>query len=254
MKHLLKAGLGLVLGVMLAGGAAASPWFLAPCAQYYEWTEDAFGLKESGPLLGVSLENDFPGGPRWGGRGSLLLFFGEAGYDGFKQDSTPYRTKTLYVGGDLRGSAHMRCTISRTVELQPFAGAGSRLWKRRLDNTDEMNSGYDEDWINLYVLAGARAVWQAAPGPEVTLEAGLRQSLYTYERVYFEVAGSSSVPSLAPANRASGFAALSIARNGYRLKLFYEGLRFGASELDRSGFYQPASEATLLGCSFGIQW
>jgi len=38
------------------------------------------------------------------------------------------------------------------------------------------------------------------------------------------------------------------------LKAFYEGLRFGASELDRSGFYQPASDAIILGCSFGIQW
>jgi len=237
----------------LAGGAGPS-YTAAPALQYFEWKEDAFRLEEKGLLPSLLLEREAAGGEHWGGRWSLLAFLGEVEYDGLKQDFTPYRSKTLYVGGDLRGTVHGRWKAAESIEIQPLAGLGSRLWKRRLDNTDEMTSGYDEDWWNVYLLAGARAVWKTRSGATTTLEGGLRQSLYTYEKVNFEVIGRSSVPTLTPSNRASGYAALAWARGDYVLKLFYEGMRFGHSETDRSGFYQPESEALVLGGSIGVQW
>lgn len=235
--------------------AGHEPLYTAsPAIQYFEWKEKAFRLEEKGLVPCFILEREAAGGERWGGRWSLLAFLGEVEYDGLKQDFTPYRSKTLYVGGDLRGTLHARWPIADAFELQPLAGFGARPWKRRLDNTDEMTSGYDEDWINLYLLAGARVLWPVGPDGILTMEAGLRQSVYTYERVNFEVIGRSSVPSLEPADRASGYAAITWTRKDYLLKAFYEGLRFGASGVDRSGFYQPESEATSLGLGFGIGW
>ncbi|MBP7830933.1 MAG: hypothetical protein KA248_13560 [Kiritimatiellae bacterium] len=247
-----------IMGVLLCGaglaGGAEPIYTAAPAIQYFEWKEDAFRLEEKGLMPCFILEREAAGGERWGGCGSLLAFLGEVEYDGLKQDFTPYRSKTLYVGGDLRGTLHARWNLAGAVELQPLAGFGTRIWKRRLDNTDEMTSGYDEDWINLYLVAGARALWPVGPDGTLALEAGLRHSVYTYERVHFEIIGRSSVPSLEPADQASAYAALTWTRKDYLLKAFYEGLRFGESDVDRSGFYQPESEATSLGVGFGIRW
>lgn len=252
--------IGLLAGCLGPARAGEIParWrgHLAPGVQHYEWRElddnGARMLKESGwiYLVDGGLERSVLAHGLTRMRGEL--FGGQVSYDGRRMDFTDYQSQTLYMGAKLEADGAWSWNPWENASLLPMAGMGGRVWKRRLDASRTDDQGYDENWVSLYAILGLRGELRVKPGWTAFAECAVRRPFYNHETVYLSVAEGRSNLEFEPGCEPSWFVEGGLRAGAYRWSVFYEQLRYAKSDYELKAFYQPKSEADMIGLACGM--
>ncbi len=264
---MLAAGWMGTMGMASAGTAATNQWQanIYGLAERFEWQETMGGrefVKETGPRYGGGLRLAVPFNARVGVEALGEMSYGQIDYSGYLQLDNPngpllvpYTSKTTYTGGKGEANFVVYLPASAALQVQPFAGAGARLWKRELGTgTDEDRQyGYTEYWTTAYANLGVGLVGRVTSRVNLFGRITLRFPFYNNEKVDMPVAGGTQEVTLKPGKKSSLYAeAGADIYHGY-VALFYEELKFAASEADpQTEIMQPQSEAQIFGLKAGL--
>ena len=258
MKKFLATG-GLVL-CCVAPAAAAGLEELTPylTTQYFTWKERSGGktlLKEQGPLFAAGVRVAGATASSFTIRGKGELFGGAVDYHGQTQAPQPVPVDTLvgYYGLNTEVDFGRRFQPAH-VHLEPFAGIGYRGWFRDLHDSSASDgsrvSGYTEGWQVGYGRLGARAEC-LMDGVALSAQGGAKYPFYVGNTVDFAGSGTTTFH---PQGRVSGFAEAAVGYGRFSAALFYDGLRFGRSDLQSvrgAGYFQPDSSSDIFGLRLG---
>ncbi|MBI5451764.1 MAG: hypothetical protein HY940_10455 [Gammaproteobacteria bacterium] len=255
-RHVIRRLL-VLLTLTVAGthAAAAEPGrFFGLGAETFLWQEFSSSggryLQEQGArlVLDAGVERVLNSGDRLqlGGH----AYFGNINYDGQTQAGVPALSTTNYLGGQLYLSDHRPLPLSwHTWQPGLLAVLGLDQWSRIIADTVDQNGqpvgGAEEVYRILYSDLGLTLQQTGASSHHLTISAGLRLPLWTWE----EYRALRLI--LAPTPDVSLFATadMSLPWPGQQLRLYYQGWRFGASDVVQ-GYLQPESHADAFGISF----
>ncbi len=246
-----------------ASFAAAEGFYLYGAVESFAWKEFADSgervVKESGPLFGIGLaySHEFEDRITVSPKGEF--FFGSVDYDGQTQTGVPVTSSVGYFGFTFDGDISMKFKVTQRFFLEPFGGAGLRLWIRDIKNgttsTGAVASGYTERWITLYGRLGARGGIDVSKQTTMFFEAGVKLPFFNENTAYLSDAGLGSDVTLHPGRQASFFAEAGTKVSRVRASLFYDSLRFSKSAGVVSGafvFWQPQSTMDVYGVKVGV--
>jgi len=227
--------------------------------EQFKWEESipAGDVEESGPLfgLGAELQMDLPAEDLLlNGKGEF--FFGETGYDGVVLDIEGNYLRSLdtdveYKGITLEADVAYRLDLENELSINPFGGLGIKRWDRDIGS----EYGYDESWLSLYLILGVAASRPLNSSTECFGSFALRYPLHNkvdYDGIPVpaDSVDASVNPGEALSFRIDAGANMNRFRVPLRITVFYETLDFSKSSTD-AGYYQPASEAAIMGLTAG---
>ena len=269
--------LGTLLAALPAGAAeygGVREFFVYPAIQYFSWQEYDQGtrlLQEEGPLFSVGIVGalDLVKTERSGSltfRGKGELFGGVVNYRGQTMSNPsnpqlsglPVKTDVNYVGLATQVDFGWRFPLGK-LSLEPFAGLGLSWWLRDLQDstaTYTVNGspvtvpvyGYSEFWASYTGRFGGRLQVDLNDDWQIFCVGGAKFPFAVENTI--DVASIGDV-TLEPKGEWSAFGEVGFRYRRIRPSVYYEGLRVGASPV-ASGFYQPRSEADIVGLSVGI--
>ena len=262
-KCLVLTGLLILCGLTSIPAAAESiskpalyqsDWGVA--FQHFRWAEygedDIRLLEETGFLYGLTQELAYRKGV-FGWRQGAGLFLGEVDYDGYTWDFDPIQTDVAYIMGNIYLDFEPACQWPSGFLVKGILGLAGRLWLRDLDDTKtELGTrvgGVEEWWWSLYARAGAGLEYPLGQMGRIFGDAGIKLPIYARNDATFFVQGSPGVD-LAPEPAIAPFAKIGWRWKKIKVCLFYDTLRFDASDRVKSGtyeLYQPESEADMIG-------
>jgi hypothetical protein len=239
-------------------------------AEFFEWKE--FGnnnsrlVRESGPRFGIGgsynfefLDHHLILKPR------LEIIGGEVDYDGHACNNMnvcqPLKTDTDYFGGKIELDLGGRIGSLERASIEPFIGLGFRGWGRDIRNGTTANGthaqGYTEDWYSAYGRVGLRG--NVALGEKVYLfaEAGGKFPFYNENTAHLDEANLGPDVTLRPGNSPSWFAEAGIRYKYVKASIYYDSMRFSKSGIEYSGntgYYQPKSQADMIGAHIGVSF
>jgi len=224
--------------------------------QHFKWAEYGAGgiqlVEETGLLYGIKQELAYRNGI-FGWRQGAAFFYGEVDYEGYTWTLLPIQTDVTYIGGTGFFDLEPGYEWPSGLLIKGILGLGGRLWLRDLDDTrTELGTrvgGVEEWWWTLCGRAGAGAVYPIKEFGRFFLTAGIKWPIYTRNEAIFFVQGSPDID-LEPEPDISPFAHIGWRWRQITCRIFYESLRFKASDRVGSGgdeFYQPESEADMIG-------
>ncbi len=238
----------------------------------FTWREfdDAGGqlLKESGPRFGVggAYAHEFPNHMTLKPR--VELNGGSVDYDGQTNAIPPeaVSTTTNYFGFKFELDLGGKIRPSQDFVLEPFGGIGIRSWARDIEDGNTADgspvSGYTENWTTFYGRLGVRGEQSLGENNKIFLEAGVKLPIYTENYIDDDNVSYESI-TLEPGNKPSLFAEAGVKLQRFRISAFYDSMRFKKSSTvvvydPYSGFYvgyyQPESEADMLGVRIGASF
>jgi hypothetical protein len=229
--------------------------------QHFKWAEYGAGgiqlVEETGLLYGLKQELAFRKGT-FGWRQGASVFYGKVDYEGYTWTLLPIQTDVTYIGGTAFFDLEPGYQWPSGLLVKGIAGLGGRLWLRDLDDTrTELGTrvgGAEEWWWTICGRAGAGAVYPVDRFGRFFLTAGIKWPIYTRNEATFFVQGSPDID-LEPEPDISPFARIGWRWRQMKCCLFYESLRFKASDRVESGgydLYQPESEADMIGAD--LSW
>jgi len=255
----LAIGVGLCyLGTLLPATPAAAESGVSLSAESFTWKEfinDRQEVKESGILYGVgyAYEREFDSHVTL--RPAAEVFFGRVDYDGHTMAGEPATTSVDYWGVKLQGEVGRRYRPGEGFYTEPFAGLGFRAWLRDIKNGSTASgtgtTGYTEEWITLHARLGLRTGVDFSGTSAWFAEAGVKLPLYNQNTAYLSSAGVGPDVTMHPGRRSSLFAETGVKIARFKASLFYDGLRFSASDVS-SGYYQPKSTEDVYGIKAGL--
>jgi len=255
----LALGLGLSCsGTVLPSAAAAAESDLSLSVQSFTWKEfvgDKQEVKESGTLYGIgyAYEREFDSHVTF--KPAAEFFFGPVDYNGHTMSGESATTTVDYWGARLEGDLGRRYRPAEAFSLEPFAGLGLRAWLRDIKNGTTASgsgvSGYTEQWITLQARLGIRTGVDFSSASAWFAEAGVKLPLYNQNTAYLSNAGLGPDVTLYPGKQSSLFAETGLKIDRFRASLFYDGLRFSASD-PSAGYYQPKSTEDIYGIRAGF--
>jgi hypothetical protein len=224
-------------------------------AGHFTWEEFVAvrEVRESGLLLSLGYGGARQWGERYQFRPVVELFGGSMDYDGRTLTGVPADTTVNYYGLNLHGDAGPGFLPRPNLLLRPFAGLGLRAWLRDLQDgtsaTGAPVSGYTEGWLSLDARLGLRTAVRLSSLSEGHVEAGVKLPWFTRTIVNLSEAEGGTVR-MEPGMRASLFAEIGLHRGRLKASLFYDSLRFPASDVV-SGIFQPRSTMDVYGLKLG---
>jgi len=245
----MRSALGAVLLLLLAM-AALPERVLAEMDVYgfvagYNWREyggNSLTAKEQGPVYGVGIAGSYRApAPTLLSLGWKAEGFGAGHTFHTDEPGGTYSGDGDFDGFTLEGNAGVPLQLQRGPLIEPFAGLGGRYWGRSFPVSHDINQ--HEGWWNFYGKTGLRVTQRPSGSPMVLFaEGGARISFIVRNNVDLGDLGYGTV-SLSPGNRVSGFAEAGIKYNIFKLSLFYEGLRFAASQVGYAPLTSTSSSA-----------
>ena len=272
-KRVLLGCLAALLAALPAGAAefgGVRELYIYPAVQFFSWQEYGSGprlLREQGPQFGVGaavaldlLKTEQSGSFTFRGKGDF--FGGVVEYNGQTfsndpaMDGRPVKTDVTYLGMNTQVDIGWRFPVGK-LSLEPFAGLGFSWWLRDLHDSTSTRS----DNGNLFSVSAYTEFWTVFAG---RFGGRLRVDLNDDWQIFcvggakfpFSVENTIDVASigdvtLKPKGEWSAFGELGFRYRRFRPSVYYEGLRLAASPAVY-GYYQPRSEADIVGLSFGI--
>jgi len=224
--------------------------------QHFKWAEYGAGgiqlVEETGLLYGIKQELAYRTG-MFGWRQGASLFYGEVDYEGYTWTLLPIQTDVTYIGGTAFFDLEPGYQWPSGLLIKGILGLGGRLWLRDLEDTrTELGTrvgGAEEWWWTICGRAGAGAVYPVERFGRFFLTAGIKWPIYTRNEATFFVQGSPDID-LEPEPDIAPFAHIGWRWRQIKCRIFYESLRFKASDRVESGgydLYQPESEADIIG-------
>jgi len=224
--------------------------------QHFKWAEYGAGgiqlVEETGLLYGIKQELAYRNGI-FGWRQGAAFFYGEVDYEGYTWTLLPIQTDVTYIGGTGFFDLEPGYEWPSGLLIKGILGLGGRLWLRDLDDTrTELGTrvgGVEEWWWTICGRIGAGAVYPVERFGRFFLTAGIKWPIYTRNEATFFVQGSPDID-LEPEPDIAPFAHIGWRWRQIKCRIFYESLRFKASDRVESGgydLYQPESEADIIG-------
>ncbi len=209
-------------------------------------------IKESGIMVSLGYRGEKELDNRFLYRPQVEIFGGSADYQGKTRAGEAAETTVRYYGISAKGDAAVRFQPVPGVSIMPFAGLGGRVWLRDFQDSTSVSgmpvSGYTEGWVTVHGRLGLRAV-AATTAAEIFFEGGVK--LPWFNRTIIDLSeGEGGTVRLEPGTRASLFAEIGVTTNRFTGSLFYDSLRFSASDVI-SGVFQPKSTMDLYGLKIG---
>ena len=201
-------------------------------------------LDETGPMFSVGYHAHTPRK-----RYRIAIFGGSPAYDGATMDYEPLSSQTDYIG--VVGEYDFRWPLFGSPRYGFFAGIGTRLWSRNLQNsfTDSgrLAIGYKETWWTIYPRVGLDSMRQFSNGVQLYSSGSIGYTAYTVENIeLFD-------ETLHPEGDFYTRAEIGLRYQRLFLSLMVERFRWNKSD-DKRGFYQPRSTMISAGMFLGYHF
>lgn len=264
--------LWMVLAFVIGSGIIPAPVFADEETDIYgfiesfTWREFSSGeqlLRESGPLGGIGFSFISYDESTLAVKARGELFGGQVHYVGQACDifnnCEPATSNADYFGIRAEGDVGPRFKVGSFSSIEPFAGAGLRMWIRHIKGGTTVFgnpvSSVTEDWTSVYFRLGIRGDHDFSKRTRIFAEAGVTLPVYNTDySQYYNV-------TVKPGNKPSLFAEAGMKVDRMKISAFYEGLRFGKSEPEFVGFdsmgrahyvFQPKTNADIYGIRVGV--
>jgi hypothetical protein len=255
------AGGLLAVMVITTQPAQAVEYQLDATLATYHWTEYPAQVdpppEELGPMLllgGFVAGSPLAAKPHFTLRGDARLMLGRVNYDTalISSPSTRVSTQTFYLGFTQEGSVGWR-TTGPHWRVEPFLGVAYRWWVRNIESTENV-SGYPE-WYHTIVGRVGLRLEQVAAAPRAKDAAeplrlyGVVSAdplLWSQEVVDLTDVGGTSVV-LENGLRLGWTMEVGLRQGAATIGLFWQGMRFGESNVAPPGLLQPESSQDILG-------
>jgi len=226
--------------------------------EQFDWDETVDNepfVAESGERFGLGVLYAWDHSPS-----SLITFraegyLGTVDYDGGLQtinpdgsvDITPATGDTGYGGARLELLWHYKLQQGGSAYgILPYIGLGYHGWNRELKG----EGGYTESWNDIYLPIGVSLGGQLGNAFYWAWFADLAVAVPLFTDEQFND-GTSSVE---PDPQAGYIVELGLRRNRLSASVYYRDFSFEASPVNRSGVFQPESEASTLGLRIGWEF
>lgn len=226
--------------------------YVYPFVDYLNWEERDDGTviaDEDGARAGIGVAGDFNLFRK------MLFLRAKAELSGGDVDRKSPGIKeaiTTYFGMKTEADVGWKLPLQQFA-IEPFAGIGYDWWHKRIKNSEGIDSaafvpGFAETWENYYVKVGVKSEWQMREDLKVFVEAGGKNPFYT--RTETDVTGFGWTK-LKPEGDWSAFAEIGVRYKWFRPSIFYEGLRYSASD-PASAFFLEETAPDVFQISQGL--